>query len=100
MCHYDGRDSSAAPPLIGSAMIEAPDSSVLIRAIVNGLSNESVVDGKLFGGIMPPTSGLSEEEVAALVTFVRMKYGGVEAVTTPAEVASALRPDPEASTGE
>jgi mono/diheme cytochrome c family protein len=97
MCHYDGRDSLAAPPLIGSAMVKSPDPATLIRAIVHGLANESVVDGKLFGGIMPATAGLSDEEVAALVTFVRKEYGGVAVVTTPAEVVAASRPAAESS---
>ncbi|MDD5198519.1 MAG: cytochrome c [Terrimicrobiaceae bacterium] len=87
MCHFNGADSQAAPPLIGSAMVR-DHPRALIAAIVDGMRNTSVVNGKKFGGIMPATAGLSDAEIAAVVTFVRQRYGGATEVTTAAEVAA------------
>lgn len=85
MCHFDGKDSSAAPPLVGSAMMRSNPEQV-IRVVVHGSNNLSTVDGKKFGGIMPATSGLTDEEIAAVINYARSKFCGVESAVTPADV--------------
>ncbi len=94
MCHYDGRDSQVAPPLVGSAMVNSEDPADLIRSIIFGLSNVSVVDGALFGGIMPPTIGLTDEEIVALTTYVRRQYGGTKKVTSASTVNAVIESAP------
>lgn len=89
MCHFDGRDSTAAPPLVGSEMMKA-DPQQVIRVVLHGSNNLSVVNGKKFGGIMPGTSGLTDAEVAAVINYARTRLCGVESNVTPAEV-KALR---------
>lgn len=86
MCHFAGADSEAAPALIGSEMVKS-DPAELVRVILHGRSNESVVNGRLFGGVMPPTQGLTDEEVAAVATFVHQTYGGSSGVISAADVA-------------
>lgn len=86
MCHYDGRDSQAAPALVGSPIVSGP-AGPLIRVTLHGQRNVSVVNGKLFGGIMPATQGLSDAEIAAIVSYVRNHYGGGLPAVTAADVA-------------
>lgn len=81
MCHFDGRESEAAPALVGSKMV-ANDRAALIRVILHGSRDQSKP-----GAIMPPTQGLTDEEIAAITTYVRQRYGTAKDVVTAAEVA-------------
>ncbi len=86
MCHYDGHDSQAAPALIGSPIVTGPPGP-LIRVTLHGQRNVSVVNGRPFGGIMPATQGLTDAEVAAVVSYVRDRYGNGLPPVTAADVA-------------
>lgn len=85
MCHFDGRDSVAAPPLVGSEMMKS-DPQQVIRVVVHGSNNLSTVNGRKFGGIMPATPGLSDAEIAAVINYARSKFCGVESAVTPEDV--------------
>jgi mono/diheme cytochrome c family protein len=85
-CHYDGAGSAVAPDLQGSAVLqESP--RVLAGIILRGRQGESLKDGGKFGGFMPPQAYLRDEEIAAIVAYVRSAYGGVTEAVSPAEVA-------------
>jgi mono/diheme cytochrome c family protein len=79
-CHQaDGRGlPGLAPPLAGSALVLAPG-DVTARVVLNG--KEGPV------GLMPPIGGtMSDDEVAAVLTYIRREWGNT---ATPVDAATA-----------
>jgi len=75
-CHQDNGLGSAAqnaPPLAGSEWVLAKGPNRIVRIVLHGLSGPIEVSGKQYGaGVMTPFgSALSDEEVAAVLTFIR-----------------------------
>ncbi len=69
------------PPLAGSDWVR-DDSSRLIKILLHGLSGPITVSGQSFGGrpealAMPSLSGLTDEQIAEVLTYVRTAYGGL-----------------------
>lgn len=86
LCHQDGKGTTIAPKLLGSAVLEQPP-AVLAKLVLTGQSRVTVVDGKKFNGVMPPQAYLTNEELAALVVYVREAMAGRREEFTPEEVA-------------
>jgi mono/diheme cytochrome c family protein len=77
VCHMPsglGNPGVHAPPLVSSAWVLAPGPNRAIRIVLNGLSGPIEVVGKQYGaGVMTPfRDSLSDEDIAAALTFVRM----------------------------
>ncbi|MEO6183129.1 MAG: nitrite reductase, copper-containing, partial [Verrucomicrobiota bacterium] len=62
------------PPLAKSDVLMA-DKARSIRAVLQGKSGETVVNGKKYNGIMTPLNYLTGEEVANVLTYVRNSFG-------------------------
>ncbi len=92
ICHFAGEGDDRNPPMIGSAMVENPDPADFIRVILFGQSGPTVVAGREYDGIMPPMDWLSDEEVAAVATWTRQRFGGVE-TAVDAEQVEQIRAD-------
>jgi nitrite reductase (NO-forming) len=75
------------PPLAGSDYLNA-DVSRAIRVVTNGLSGPITVNGVAYQSQMPPL-GLTDEEVANVLTYVFSQWGNSGAVVTPEEVRAA-----------
>ena len=80
----------AFPPLVGSEWVAGSEERV-IRILLHGLVGPIKVKGVDFLGAMPavgPGSGynLSPEKVAAVLTFVRKEWGGIDTPVSPAKV--------------
>jgi len=88
LCHRDGEGSAIAPGLRGSAVLEQPPAE-LARIILLGRSGVTVVDGKKFGGAMPAQAYLSNEEIAAVVVYVRETLAGKRDDFSPYDAAQA-----------
>lgn len=75
-CHLvNGKgDSKNFPPLDGSDWI---DNKIIqsIHAIKFGLSGEIKVNGKKFKNAMPPSVGLSSQEIADVLNYIRNSWG-------------------------
>ena len=56
-----------------------------VSAVANGLSGEIVVNGETYNGVMPKL-GLSDEEIANVVTFVANSWGNQGKEITPIDV--------------
>jgi nitrite reductase (NO-forming) len=85
-CHYAGDGSDKSPALTTSATVkDSPDKMItqLLHGSRGTFKNNA---GQEIEGVMPPQA-LSDEDIAAVVTYVRHKFGGVDALTTPADVA-------------
>jgi nitrite reductase (NO-forming) len=72
------------PPLAGSDFLMA-DEKRAIDIVMNGLRGPIVVNGVTYSSEMPKP-GLTDVEVAAVLTFVRNRFGNRGDLTTLAEV--------------
>lgn len=60
------------PPLVRSKWVLEPEPGRIIRAVLDGLSGPMQVEGQSFNGAMVPwKSTLSDEEIAAVLTYIR-----------------------------
>lgn len=74
------------PPVTGTDYVTG-EKGQLIRVILHGLSGEIEVGGQTYSGSMPPWgSFLSNEEVAAVSTYLRQNFGNEASEVTPSEV--------------
>jgi mono/diheme cytochrome c family protein len=78
------------PPLAGSEWVLAPGPNRIIRIAQNGLEGPITVKGTTWSLAMPSglTANLSDEDFAALMTFVRgnKEWGNNASPVTPAEI--------------
>lgn len=59
------------PPLVGSEWVTGPPETV-IRIVLHGLTGPVEVAGRTYNGVMPAwTDVLTDEEISAVVTFIR-----------------------------
>ena len=72
------------PPLAGSDYLLA-DKDRSIRALLLGLNEKITVNGRSYQGVMPP-SGLGDDQVADVLTYVRSAWGNSGAAVSSAEV--------------
>lgn len=73
------------PPLAGSEWI-AKDASIAVRNIVNGMIGPVTVKGVTYNSMMPAVAGLSDKDIADVVTYVNNAFGNTGATVTEAEV--------------
>ena len=60
------------PPLVQSDWVLEPEPGRIIRAVLDGLSGPIQVNGQSFNGVMVPwRDALTDEEIAAVLTYVR-----------------------------
>jgi len=85
-CHQpDGKGiPNAFPPLAGSDFLNA-DKARAMGIVKNGLSGQVTVNGQKFNGVMPAL-GLTDEQIANVLTYVYSSWGNSKKVVTPAEV--------------
>ncbi|MCP3920547.1 MAG: c-type cytochrome [bacterium] len=91
-CHQpDGLGLQAAgfPPLAGTKWATG-DEDRLVKLTLNGLLGPMEVLGKPYPGLVPMTpfgEMLSDEELAAVLTYVRNSFGNEASVITPEKIA-------------
>lgn len=87
-CHGQaGEGTAVAPPLAGSEWINGPVEN-LIHIQLRGLTGPIKVKGQdynLAGG-MAPVAYQSDDQIAAVLTYVRQSFGNSASAVTPAEV--------------
>jgi cbb3-type cytochrome c oxidase subunit III len=93
-CHQaNGAGAGPYPPLAGNADVTASDTSNLILTVLNGRSGPIQVNGKTFSGTMPTWKDqLSNDEIAAVLTYVRSAWTNKAAAVTADQVAVARNP--------
>lgn len=96
-CHQgDGKGAPPRyPPLAGTEWVTG-DKQRLISIILNGLEKPIEVKGESYSNAMPQHSFLSNEEVAAVATYIRQNFGN-NASAVGAEDVGAVR---ELSSGD
>ncbi len=91
-CHQpDGTGLSASgfPPITGTRWVTGSEER-LIKLVLNGLHGPIEVQGQKYAGQVPmtPFGGmLKDEEVAAVLTYVRNSFGNKAPAVSPAKVA-------------
>jgi quinoprotein glucose dehydrogenase len=93
-CHgQQGEGTAAGPPLAGSEWVNGPPEN-LIRIQLRGLQGPITVKGQTydFPSGMAPLAYQTDEQIAAVLTYIRSSFGNSAPAVTPAEVA-ALRPE-------
>jgi mono/diheme cytochrome c family protein len=89
-CHQvNGQGISGVfPPLAGAELVQGEKGRV-IRIVLHGLTGETKVKGVTYNGAMPPWGTfLSDDEIAAVLTYVRSNWGNKASAVSAAEVAS------------
>lgn len=75
------------PPLAGSDWVQASDPSRIIRIVLDGLHGPVLVKGETFNNIMVPWRGaLSDQQMAAVLTYVRQAWGNKAAAVNESEI--------------
>lgn len=95
MCHQPEAQGieGVFPPLAKSdymmKLATAKDRMPLIAIPQNGLQGKIVVNGKEYNGVMTPVSGLSDDDMAAVLTYVTNNFGNKAPAFSAAEVQAA-----------
>ena len=78
-CHQDNAQGveDAFPPLAHNADLFL-NRDYPVRVLLFGLSGKIDVNGKSFDSAMPPLDVLSDEQIAAVVNYVRDNFGNAE----------------------
>lgn len=88
-CHQaDGAGVPGMYPPLAETDWVVGDKGRLIRLVLNGLSGRMEVNGEVYNNVMPPHRHLGDEELAAVLTFVRGHFGNEADPVTTAEVAA------------
>lgn len=77
------------PPLAKSEWVHGPIEN-LIRIQLRGLQGEIEVNGQTFNGVMTPQLTQTDEQIAAVLTYVRNSFGNKASAVTP-DMVAALR---------
>ena len=88
-CHQvdGGGIAGVFPPLVETDWVTG-DKGRLIRLVLDGMMGEVKVGGVVYSGAMPPwKSFLTDEEVAALLTYIRQAWGNDASEVTSEQVA-------------
>lgn len=88
-CHQqDGKGMAGTyPPLAGSEYVNG-DPAALTRIVLDGLEGDVTVKGEHFNGTMPHWNQLKDEQVAAVMTYIRASFGNQSAPVDATTVAA------------
>ena len=87
-CHQANGEglTGAFPPLAKNAVVTG-DPKKVIAIVSNGLNGPVTVGGKTYSGAMPAWKGqLKNDEIAAVVTYIRQSWGNKASAVTAAQV--------------
>lgn len=86
-CHQPEGQGLAglAPPLAGSSWVTGPESRI-VRIALNGVEGDLPVSGQTYRMEMPPMGALGDTQLAEILTYIRLRWGGAEA--KPVETAT------------
>ncbi len=73
------------PPLAGAEWVVGSE-KVLISLLLHGVQGEIVVKGNTYRGVMPAFGNLPDEEIAAVLSYIRSEWGNRASPITAAAV--------------
>ena len=77
--------SGVFPPLAGAEWVVG-DEKVLASILLHGVQGELVVKGNTYNGAMPAFGTLLDEEIAAVLTYIRSEWGNNAAPVAAATI--------------
>lgn len=90
-CHQaNGKGISGIYPTLHQTRWSEGDKGRLIRLVLHGMEGPIEVKGQSYDQLMQPHSYLTNEEIAAVLTFVRQNFGN-DASAVSAEDVAAVR---------
>lgn len=78
------------PPLVGSEWVLTEGwhgDNHLIRVLLHGLQGPIQVKGATYNGAMPPWKQLKDDQIAAILTYIRSEWGNNESPISAEQVA-------------
>jgi len=85
-CHQpDGRGLPGVFPPLAKSDFLMNDPERAVRVLLEGLQGPITVNGQAFNGVMPDFS-LTDDEIAAVLSYVRSNFGNAGPQVAPAEV--------------
>jgi mono/diheme cytochrome c family protein len=89
-CHQadGGGVPNMNPPLIKTSYVLG-DKIRLIKVVLNGFSESVDIDGESYSNIMPAHDFLKDQEIAAVLTYVRKNFTNNASAITTAQVKTA-----------
>jgi mono/diheme cytochrome c family protein len=88
-CHQpDGTGTSNVNPPLNCKQVTG-DKNKLIDIVIRGSSTHAEINGVVYSNVMPPNSGLNDQEIADVLTYIRNSFGNKTSVVKIWEVKSA-----------
>ncbi|NOW93528.1 cytochrome c [Mucilaginibacter sp. SG564] len=86
-CHQGdgGGVPNMNPPLIKTSYVLG-DKTRLIKVVLNGFSENVDIDGESYSNVMPSHDFLKDQEIAAVLTYVRKNFTNKAGPITTAQV--------------
>ncbi|WDF75695.1 cytochrome c [Mucilaginibacter sp. KACC 22773] len=86
-CHQadGGGVPNMNPPLIKTSYVLG-DKSRLIKVVLNGFSENVDIDGESYSNVMPAHDFLKDQEIAAVLTYVRKNFTNKAGAISTAQV--------------
>jgi mono/diheme cytochrome c family protein len=87
-CHMANGEGTPGqfPPLAGSEWVTESEPGRLIRIVLSGMHGPVTVKGQTFNNSMVPWNTLSDDEIAAVITYLRQEWGNDASDVTPEQV--------------
>jgi mono/diheme cytochrome c family protein len=86
-CHQPtGKGLPPVFPSIAGTPIVVGNPELPIKFILQGLMGPITIDGITYNSMMPPVVGVSDQDIADVLTYVRQSFGNRGSVVTPAQV--------------
>ena len=89
-CHQadGGGVPNLQPPIAGGTWVKGDPQALALFVMTGGFDSASRKDGAV-DNVMPEFRQLSDEDLAAILSYIREKFGGGGSAVTAAEVAAA-----------
>ncbi len=88
-CHLaDGIGLTNVNPPLNIKQVTG-DKDKLIGIVIKGLSTHEEINGIIYYNVMPPNPGLSDQEIADVLTYIRNSFGNKASAVKISEVKSA-----------
>lgn len=91
--HGNGQDG-LAPPLVDSEWVLGSEKR-LARVVLHGLTGPIIVKGEEYSLAMPGLSVFNDEQIAAILTYVRREWGHEASPVSPETVGEVRQEDPD-----
>ena len=86
-CHQPtGKGLPPVFPSIAGTPIVVGNPELPIKFILQGLMGPITIEGVTYNSMMPPVLGVSDQDIADVLTYVRQSFGNRGTIVTPAQV--------------